>query len=198
MQLTANALTVGDDVSTMEVSSHEVAPTTSNTSHPTKRATLMTRFIAFTILFAAPVIGHAQDFVVANIHNGELSISTNGFQSPLDPVGDGPSIQMVGLSIRSASGSLVPFDPPDASPFLFFLSNTGHEISMASLPAPAVVMDDQVVIGYTGSGLDDITASYGDAAGLQVFFPTSTVPEPNAGLMVTVAALGLFCLRQRR
>ena len=153
--------------------------------------------IAITILLTAALSANAQVTGVVGAEGG-ITISTNG----TDTGGGGDSVGMVGLDVASASGSLVPYDPPAApvhTPFLFFLSNTPNSIVMASVPAPATVEDDAIVVGYTGAGGDDLTLSYGDANSQQVSFPSApAVPEPATGLMAAVAALGLLGFRRRR
>ena len=153
--------------------------------------------IAITILLTAALSANAQVTGVVGAEGG-ITISTNGN----DTAGGGPSVGMVGLDVASASGSLVPYDPPAApvhTPFLFFLSNTESSIVMASVPAPATVEDDAIVVGYTGAGGDDLTLSYGDANSQQVSFPSApAVPEPATGLMAAFAALGLLGFRRRR
>ena len=152
--------------------------------------------IAITILLTAALSANAQ--VTGVVGADGITISTNGNSTG----GGGESIGMVGLDVASASGSLVPYDPPAApvhTPFLFFLSNTPNSIVMASVPAPATVEDDAIVVGYTGAGGDDLTLSYGDANSQQVSFPSApAVPEPATGLMAAVAALGLLGFRRRR
>ena len=152
--------------------------------------------IAITILLTAALSANAQVTGVVGAGGG-ITISTNGNSTG----GGGESIGMVGLDVASASGSLVPYDPPAApvhTPFLFFLSNTESSIVMASVPAPATVEDDTIVVGYTGDG-GDLTLSYGDANSQQVSFPSApAVPEPATGLMAAVAALGLLGFRRRR
>ena len=154
--------------------------------------------IAITILLTAALSANAQDVLGVVGLEGGITISTDGNKTD----GAGPSVGMLGLDIASASGSLVPYDPPAApvhTPFLFFLSNTPNSIVMASVPAPATVEDDAIVVGYTGAGGDDLTLSYGDANSQQVSFPSApAVPEPATGLMAAVAALGLLGFRRRR
>ena len=154
--------------------------------------------IAITILLTAALSANAQ--VTGVYGGGGITISTNGN----DTGGGGESVGMVGLDIASSTGSLVPYDPPAApvhTPFLFFLSNTESSIVMASVPAPATVEDDTIVVGYTGTDGSDLTLSYGDADSQQVSFPAASapvVPEPATGLMAAVAALGLLGFRRRR
>lgn len=149
--------------------------------------------IALAIVALAAVSAQAQ--VSASLADGSLSIVTDG---------DAP-VAMSGLDIKSAGGLLTPIDPPVATPFAFFLSNTASNVAFAAAPgSTAMVSTGDLSIGYTGDAAGaeaDLSMTFGDAAFAQVSFPVTTpavVPEPAAGLMSAFAALGLLGLRRRR
>ena len=151
--------------------------------------------ITITLLLSANFIAHAE--VTGVVRGDQIIISTNGF----DVTGNGADVSMVGLEVLSFSGSLIPFDPAIADPFAFFLSNTPDSIVMASVPAPAVVADDQIKIGFRGDfEIEDFNVSYGDADSqrIAVHLMSHPYPEPGSGGMAVVAALGLLGIRRRR
>ena len=100
----------------------------------------MKRFaIALTVVLSTTYASQAQDLITVVVNDGLLTVSTNG----IDTNGGGPTVDWVGFDVASSTGSLIPYDPPQAplhTPFLFFLSNTEHSIVMASVPAPATVL----------------------------------------------------------
>ena len=156
----------------------------------------MKRFaIALTVVLSATYASQAQDVITVVVNDGLLTVSTNG----IDTNGGGPTVDWVGFDVASSTGSLIPYDPPQAplhTPFLFFLSNTEHSIVMASVPAPATVLDDEIKIGYTGIDGSDLALSAGGVTSqFGISFEVVT-PEPGAGTLAVFATLGL--LGQRR
>ena len=155
----------------------------------------MKRFaIALTVVLSTTYASQAQDLITVVVNDGLLTVSTNG----IDTNGGGPTVDWIGFDVASSTGSLIPYDPPQAplhTPFLFFLSNTEHSIVMASVPAPATVVDDEIKIGYTGIDGSDLTLSAGGEGATGISFEVVT-PEPDAGTLAVLATLGLLGLRR--
>lgn len=135
-------------------------------------------------------------------------------------------VAAAGLDLISAGGLMVPVpDPPGASPFTFFLSNTPNQITWGNLGS-TVTFDGEFATnaGYTGDDpAGDLTAAWGNGP-TPVAFPVTgaavveppvvtppvvtppvtppvgneTIPEPTAGLLSVFAALGVLGFRRRR
>jgi len=88
-------------------------------------------------------------------------------------------VEAAGLELLSPAGNLSPVpDPPGASPFTFFLSNTANQITWGNL-GTSTTLDGafNTRAGYAGDPAGDLTAAWGDGP-TPVDIPVSLSGEP--------------------
>jgi len=117
------------------------------------------------VLFAASNCG-AQS-VTGEVRDGLISLFAH------EPVG------AAGIDFQSPAGRLIPVpDPPGASPFTFFLSNTPNQITWGNLGSD-LVLDGAfpTQAGYAGDPTGDLRAYWGNGPD-PIGIPISLVGEP--------------------
>ena len=103
------------------------------------------------VLLGASTTGQAQ-LVTGEVREGLISVFAS------------QPVETAGLDFQSAAGRLIPVpDPPGASPFTFFLSNTRNQITWGNLGS-TVTLDGafNTQAGYGGDPAGDLEAFWGD------------------------------------
>ncbi len=123
----------------------------------------------------------AVNMATAGHGNSTLAATYPFGGGPITLTAVGGDVPAAGIDFQSAGGNLIPTGGTDASPFLFFLSNTPNQITYAVLGQPVTISPDSPLTlsaGYDGRCFGDLTASWGHEPN-QAFFSICPIPEPQ-------------------
>ncbi len=109
--------------------------------------------------------------------------------------------QILGIDIRSFSGSLIPGPPGDAGPFGVLLENTPNHIAYSSTEGITVSFFVQLPAAWNPAGAPDLAIEFqtlGNRAVAAAISYDFAVPEPSSLALATIAALLALLVRRHR